>query len=457
MGPVAACATACSARCSARQGYARRLVRRCDPARRALIAVAVVAASCTASQGPSFAPPPWQPSGGFGPGVFITRVLADPWVAVGWSDGSDGLPATACFVSTDGRAWTGCPLVPVDTDGRHTRLLSVARVGSTIVAGGVAVGALHGNPRPYLWAGQSGGPLRELNLPRELFGGERIISFSDLAAAARGGFAAGTWDGVTNQSVAQVWRTTDGTDWQRLDAIAALTSTPDEILRGDAVTVGPNRVVLAGAAFSVRQPSNRDDGAIWWSDDGISWTRADTAGADLGGAGDQELRTAAAIGHGFLVAGSTAAAASIWSSPDGRQWRRALPLPGGTAGTKGPVATVTALATGDSGQEWAGGIVNGSARLWASGDGHRWVAVPLPRTLAEAGPAQVVTLATSADQLLVAVQGSRGSVATTVGDAGPALNRWAVAFDEPTDRAKPYIETSLNTAPFGSAAVAKRP
>jgi hypothetical protein len=64
---------------------------------------------------------------------------------------------------------------------------------------------------------------------------------------------------------------------------------------GDAVTVGPNRVVLAGAAFSLRHPSDRDDRAIWWSDEGISWARADTAGADLGGPGDQELRAAAGL------------------------------------------------------------------------------------------------------------------------------------------------------------------
>jgi hypothetical protein len=369
------------------------------------VAVALAASACSSQR--TAAGPSWQLTGGFGAGVDITSVGADPWVAVGSSTGADGQPDTACYLSADGRSWRPCGLVPVDTDGYHTRLLGVAHLGSTLFAGGVAVGALHGNPRPYLWSGPLAGPLTEGNLPRELFGGERIISFTGLSAGLLGGFGAGTWDGVTNQVVAQIWRTTDGSNWQRLDGVQSLTSTPDEILRGQAVAVGPERVVLAGASLDLHRLDDGDDGAIWWSDDGTRWVRADLAGAGMGGPGYQELRVVSPAGAGFTVGGANGARAAIWSSVDGKRWQSAHPLPGGS----GRGATVTALAAGPQRQQWAGGVVDGVPRLWRSTDGRNWATVALPAGVRAAGSAQAVTLAYGAGQLLVVVQGSNGSVA----------------------------------------------
>ncbi len=390
----------------------------------AVILVAAASASCSARR--ATAPPQlrWKVSAAFGLGVFVDSVLAGPWMAVGSARGAGGVAATACFRSADGLSWTTCALAPIDTDGAHTRLLSVVRVGATVVAGGVAVGALHGNARPYLWAGPLDGPLTELNLPRELFGGERIITFGGLAAGPLGGIAAGTWDGVTNQSVAQVWRSADGQDWRRLDGVASLTSTSEEILRGNAAAVGSRRAVLVGTAFNLNHLRDGDDGAIWWSDDATSWVRADVAGAGMAGPGDQELRVAAATDNtggtgGFLVGGSSGGSATIWTSGDGRQWRRADPLPGGT----GPGATVTAVAPAAVGarrgagagapaeRTWAAGVVGGQPRLWSSFDGRHWDAVTLPAAaLSSVGPAQLALVA-APGPILVVVQGARGSVA----------------------------------------------
>ena len=387
-----------------------------------LMAAVVMIAACSSPMKPSQAAGPGPASaqpvpGAFGPGVFINSVASDPWTAVGSSAGPDGQPETACFLSADARTWHACGLVPDDTDGRRTRLLGVARLGSTLIAGGVAVGALHGNPRPYLWSGSIGGPLNELNLPRELFGGERIISFNGLTTGPLGGFAVGTWDGVTNQTVAQVWRTTDGTDWHRLDGVSALTGSPEEILEGRAVAVGARRVVLVGTAVDLLRLADRDDGAMWWSDDGTTWTRADLTGAQMGGAGDQELRAVASSGisGGFVAGGSDGPAAVVWSSIDGRTWRRADPLPHG----QGTGARVTAVVAGGSGTEWAAGVVAGSPRLWSSSDpaGRRWSDRPLPTADLATGPAQSVTLAAGSGLLLVVVQGSQGSAAAIVGGA----------------------------------------
>jgi hypothetical protein len=393
-----------------------------------VILVAASGASCSPHRATGAPQPRWRVSPAFGSGVFVAGVMADPWMAVGSTGAAGDLPATACFRSTDGLAWSKCALVPIDTDGAHTRLVSVARVGPTVVAGGVAVGALHGNPRPYLWAGPPGGPLTELNLPRELFGGERIIAFASLTAGPLGGVAAGTWDGVTHQSVAQVWRSADGMDWKRLDGIASLTSSTEEILRGNAAAVGARRAVLVGTAFNLHHLGDGDDGAIWWSDDTVSWVRADLAGAGMAGPGDQELRVAAVVdgspdSGAFLVGGSSGGAATIWTSDDGRQWRRADPLPGGT----GRGATVTAVAVGPvagaapggagdragapTRRRWAAGVVDGRPKLWSSFDGRVWDAVTLPEAaLSGAGPAQLALVA-APGPVLVVVQGALGSLA----------------------------------------------
>lgn len=327
-----------------------------------------------------------------------------PWVAVGSATGPDGQPSTACFLSNDARIWTACELAPDDLDGIHTRLLSVGRLGSTLVAGGVAVGALHGNPRPTLWRGEPGQPLAELNLPRELFGGERIISFNGMSTGLPGGFAVGTWDGVANQAVAQVWRTSDGGSWQRLDGVMSMTSTAEELLRGSAVAAGPRRIVVVGAAVHLHRLADGDDGAIWWSGDGSHWVRADLRGSGLTGPGGQELQavTAAADG-GFIAGGSDSGAAAVWASPDGSTWKRVM-LPG-AAGRPG---RVTALAA-TPGRAWAAGIVNGTPRLWSSPDRQAWTGEPLPgREPARHSPAQSVTLAAGDGVAVVVVQSRDG-------------------------------------------------
>jgi hypothetical protein len=310
---------------------------------------------------------------------------------------------TACFLSNDARIWTACELAPDDLDGSHTRLLSVGRLGSTLVAGGVAVGALHGNPRPTLWRAEPGQPLVELNLPRELFGGERIISFNGISTGPPGGFAVGTWDGVANQAVAQVWRTSDGGSWQRLDGVVSMTSTTEELVRGSAIAVGPRRIVVVGAAVHLHRLADGDDGAIWWSDDGSHWSRADLSGSGLTGPGAQELQAVAAAGDGFIAGGSDSGAAAMWDSPDGSTWQRVV-LPGATDRP----GRVTALAA-TPGRAWATGIVDGIPRLWSSPDRQHWTREPLPgRATAPHAPPQSVTFVAGDGVVVVVVQSHDG-------------------------------------------------
>ena len=379
-----------------------------------MLAFAVLAWGCSGHSSSSLPPPATAPTTwtlvphAFPPNVTILAMTpgeaGQPWVAVGSATGPDGQPSTACFLSNDTRTWTACELAPDDLDGSHTRLLSVGRLGSALLAGGVAVGALHGNPRPTLWRGEPGQPLAELNLPRELFGGERIISFNGISTGPPGGFAVGMWDGVANQAVAQVWRTADGGRWQRLDGVVSMTSTAEELLRGSAVAAGPRRIVVVGAAVHLHHLNDGDDGAIWWSHDGSHWIRADLSGSGLTGPGGQELQAvAAAADGGFIAGGSDSGAAAAWASPDGSTWKRVM-LPD-AAGRPG---RLTALAA-TPGRVWAAGIVAGTPRVWSSADREVWTREPL-RAGAPAlhSPAQSVTLAAGDGVVVVVVQSPDG-------------------------------------------------
>lgn len=382
------------------------------PIRAALVAgglVAVAGACSGAAPGATIRASAWtvEPSG-FPPQTFVAGVtprLDDrrPWVAVGWSTGADGQPAPACFRSADARHWEPCPLATTDLDGAHSRLLGAGWIGATFVAAGVSSSALHGNARPTLWRRDQVDPLAELDLPRELFGGPRGLGFAGMAAGPTGAFAVGGWTGATNQSVAQVWRTTDGLDWRRLDGVESLTSTPTELLRSTAVAVGGTRVVVVGGAFRVHPLGDGDDGAIWSSTDGDHWARASLAGTGLTGAGDQELKAVAPDGAGFVAGGSDGASAAVWSSADGTRWSTASVLPDARGGT------VTALAAG-SGRQWAAGIVGGAARLWSSTDGRRWGVEPLPAGVPASG-VDAFTLAATDDLLLVVARTTTGSTA----------------------------------------------
>ncbi|HEX3542821.1 MAG TPA: hypothetical protein VHT75_20500, partial [Acidimicrobiales bacterium] len=199
-------------------------------------------------------------------------------------------------------------------------------------------------------------------------------------------------------------------DWQRLDGVASLTGSSEEILRGTAIADGPHRVVLVGASIDLRRLADRDDGAVWWSDDGTSWHRADLAGAAMTGPGAQELRAVDAVDDrgGFTAGGSDGDRAAVWTSPDGRSWHAANQLPQG----RGPGATVSALASSPTGRQWAAGTVAGTPRLWTSADGRTWAAVAMPAMARAAlGAVQGVTLAAGARQLLMVVQGAAGSLA----------------------------------------------
>ena len=144
---------------------------------------------------------------------------------------------------------SGC--VAITPDGERTGFAAVARRGRLVVAQGRSYSRVHGNIRPTLWRAEGGAPLREVELPRELFGGESGITVDALVPLPEAFLATGAYIGPDKFVAVHVWRTTDGTDWVRLPPGRAQSSTAAEQLLPRDMAAGTAGSLVVGTAFQV--------------------------------------------------------------------------------------------------------------------------------------------------------------------------------------------------------------
>lgn len=158
--------------------------------------------------------------------------------------------------------------------------------------------------------------------------------------------AGGTVDGR-----ARMWLSTDGTQWQPVDAPAFARG------RIEGVAASTDRLVAVGSQLD---RTGDVAGAIWSSTDGEAWTIRRVAGA-------RTLLAVAASPGAFVAAGAPRAGTEqpLWVSEDGRDWTPiadATPFRG---------ATVTGLA--QSGARFiAVGYDDRGGAVWTSVDGREW-------------------------------------------------------------------------------------
>jgi hypothetical protein len=362
------------------------------------------------------------------PGASATTVVravsagraGEPWAAVGQQGSTTGT-RPAFWTSEDGCTWRQSPVRWVTPDGAHTAFQSVVRLGGTLVALGGAVGQTHGNVRPTLWrgtagTGPSGGMLREVQLPRELFGGPRGLAVTALAAGRGAALAVGGYATAAGRSAVQVWRTIDGQDWQRLGQPADVVSTRREQLQAAAVAAAPTGgAVLVGTALELHD-GLRDgfDGAVWYSPDTQTWRRVDVGSAGLTGPGDQRVLDVAWQGSRYLavasVGGGDGGRLQTLTSPDGQAWTATGSLP-----TSGAVPAMDlSIALGElpgSGALLAGATAGGRGQLWRSTDGAHWDPEALPPGV------------TGVMQGMAVASGPTGTVLVVQTAAGPHLYR----------------------------------
>ena len=168
----------------------------------------------------------------------------------------------AVWTSPDGCAWRRATVVAVTPDGERTGFSAVARRGRLVVAQGRSYSQVHGNIRPTLWRSTGGAPLREVELLREVFGGEGGISVDALVATPEAFLATGAYVGPDKSVAAQVWRCTDGADWVRLPPGRAQSSTAVEQLLPRDLAAGAAGTVIVGTALQV-VGGKGFDGAAW--------------------------------------------------------------------------------------------------------------------------------------------------------------------------------------------------
>lgn len=181
---------------------------------------------------------------------------------------------------------------------------------------------------------------------------------------------------------------------------------------------GPGLVAVGGDSSG-----GDDDAAVWYSSDGLSWSRVEHDEAVFGGSGRQYMTAVTAGGPGFVAVGEEsvegwpAGVSVVWVSEDGVIWSR-VPHDEAAFGVEEQTTLmkdVTAFGSGlvAVGMESTGNSIDAAA--WISTDGISWERIP-PDEAVFGGPQyQVMWAVVPAGPGLVAVgQGGDGA-----GESGP--------------------------------------
>ncbi len=216
----------------------------------------------------------------------------------------------------------------------------------------------------------------------DAFGGSGDVWINDVTAGGPGLVAVG---GVLfapdSPYQAAIWYSADGIDWSRVPH--------DEQLFGDALI---GSVVAGGPGFvAVGNADGLDEdgsAAVWVSEDGITWSRVPHDETALGGPVLQDIYDVTVGGPGFVAVGwdnpleGWDTSAAVWTSSDGLSWDR-VPHDEGIFGGA-DMQGMWAVTTGETGLVAVGldGLWSGSggpgqpAAVWTSPDGLNWTRVP---------------------------------------------------------------------------------
>ena len=174
--------------------------------------------------------------------------------------------------------------------------------------------------------------------------------------------AVGTTVASDGRGVAAVWVSDDGRLWERAEPDATVFESVREggstMMFG--VTYGPDGWVAVGSDAYI-------SAAVWTSIDGTSWIRIDESTQPFGAAGS--LKSVTALPRGYVAVGPmgfydvAASEARMWISADGENWRRALNQRDGYVmgiAVNGDVAVMTGAQMGDDGDYhatiWSGPV-----------------------------------------------------------------------------------------------------
>lgn len=201
-----------------------------------------------------------------------------------------------------------------------------------------------------------------------VFGGPYHETMTAVTSGPAGLIAVGP-DWVEPVSTdAALWTSTDGTVWSRFS--------DDQAVFGGAGFQYPT-AIAAGSENIVISGYDCDDGvswavgcrgAVWASEDTVTWQRVGTDGDVFEGEGIVRVLDVIATENGFVAVGS-----AVWTSSDGRSWERVFDLEP-TTGDNSPGEVMWSIVqTGDG--YVAAGQRGFQAAVWTSSDGQAWSAV----------------------------------------------------------------------------------
>lgn len=309
--------------------------------------------------------------------LWDVSVVGDRLIVTGSFKDPDFRPDGAIFISEDGVTWSR---VGEDDEALTVGVAllygGVVEGGPGLVAfGGGCV-----NPDdedepcymlPTLWTSVEGAAWTRVPHDREVFGDAGSIE--DAAATQHGIVAVGNIlhdPNPQNLFLPAVWISPNGSDWSLAwEGEPGMEPSDDQIYLPSvyAVTVQPNgRLVAVGTRCDDRESCVA---AVWTSADGRDWQRVPHDPgifASESRATDVVMMGVAANETGIVAVGGDGAMGAVWFSPDGLAWSR---LVMGDAAEKGPMSAVT---TSDGGFVAAGPTFPGVGTVWTSPDGQTW-------------------------------------------------------------------------------------
>ena len=234
------------------------------------------------------------------------------WLGVGTvTDYAAGRRVPALWSSGDAERWQRANLPTPSEEGSA---VAVARRPDRSIAVGTELGPADRDP--VVWSSSDGAQWQRIAL--DVSPGDQALS---LAAAGTRGFVA---SGTSRQSDAVfplLLTSVDGVAWRAVDTSAASDFGPTATITG--LAVGADGMVAVGAVAGDSQ-----DGAIWFSADGVGWQRVPLA-ATASGPGTQRFTSVVPSRTGLVAAGvderTGREAPMVWHSPDGRAWERRPP------------------------------------------------------------------------------------------------------------------------------------
>ncbi|MGH9113396.1 MAG: sialidase family protein, partial [Acidimicrobiales bacterium] len=296
-----------------------------------------------------------------------------PWIVVGsMFDPTSGTTAAATWTAADGRSWERHAVEPAHKGVSEGLSAAVHTDDGDFAVGWVGDGA---ESDAALW--RHDGDEWARSAPEAMAGTHEQWAFD--VAAGDGGILVAGGENVWGEVRPRLWFSSDGASWESVDGGpgGAFDAAGGESVR---------RVSAAGSGFvavgSV-DVDNDQDGAVWYSPDGRSWSRVEAP--TLGGAGRQELQSVTWTGKvvvagGYRTNGNGQGQPFVWRSADGKVWGKpspALPLYDDSRSAAADYG-VTSLSFGAGGITAAGGN-DWRPHLWSSADeGKSWKLLPSP-------------------------------------------------------------------------------